>query len=52
VCAACVDGASRRDDPSSSSRQIQSPGPLRVDGGRFVLPDGTPFVWRGITAFR
>jgi len=25
---------------------------LRVAGGRFVLPDGAPFAWRGISAFR
>jgi hypothetical protein len=52
VCAACVDGSSRRDESSSGSQTIPSLGPLRVDGGHFVLPDGKPFAWRGITAFR
>ena len=26
--------------------------PLRVSGERFVKADGTPFEWRGVTAFR
>jgi hypothetical protein len=26
--------------------------PLRVQGPRFVAPDGSPFEWRGISAFR
>lgn len=30
----------------------QSPAHLRVDQTQFVRPDGTPFDWRGITAFR
>jgi hypothetical protein len=25
---------------------------LRVTSGRFVLPDGAPFAWRGVSAFR
>ena len=25
---------------------------VRADGARFVLPDGRPFQWRGVTAFR
>lgn len=28
------------------------PGRLRIDGSRFVTPDGRTFEWRGITAFR
>jgi hypothetical protein len=30
----------------------QQPAHLRVNGTQFVRPDGTPFDWRGITAFR
>ena len=30
----------------------RGPGPLRIDGTRFVAPDGRTFQWRGITAFR
>lgn len=29
-----------------------SAGRLRIEGTRFVNADGTPFTWRGITAFR
>jgi len=33
--------------------RVQAAAPhLRVSGTRFVTPDGTPFAWRGITAFR
>jgi hypothetical protein len=30
----------------------QQPSHLRVEGTEFVRPDGAPFDWRGITAFR
>jgi hypothetical protein len=30
----------------------EAAGPLRVSGERFVKADGTPFEWRGVTAFR
>jgi hypothetical protein len=30
----------------------QAPRHLRVEGTQFILPDGTPFDWRGISAFR
>jgi hypothetical protein len=31
---------------------VQAEGQLRIAGSRFLQPDGTPFDWRGITAFR
>jgi hypothetical protein len=34
------------------SQQHRAPGRLRIDGTRFVAPDGRTFQWRGITAFR
>ena len=45
-------------DPSADSSfpppssNVATTGPLRVAGERFVLPDGAPFAWRGISAFR
>jgi hypothetical protein len=30
----------------------QPPAHLRIEGTQFVRPDGAPFEWRGITAFR
>ncbi len=35
-----------------ASYQSAIPGRLRIDGTRFVTPDGRAFQWRGITAFR
>jgi len=34
------------------STGVIQPGRISVEGTRFVRPDGTPFEWRGITAFR
>ena len=34
------------------SLRLRAPGRLRIDGTRFVTPDGRAFQWRGITAFR
>ncbi|HET7216630.1 MAG TPA: hypothetical protein VFJ02_01220 [Vicinamibacterales bacterium] len=39
--------------PSTVQSNASAPVPrLRIDGSRFVTPDGRPFRWRGITAFR
>lgn len=39
------------DELTRSTGNIQ-PGRISIDGTRFVHPDGTPFEWRGVTAFR
>ncbi len=36
----------------SASRGAAGPAALKVTGTRFVRADGSPFEWRGITAFR
>jgi hypothetical protein len=46
ACYACL-------ETPAPARQRDGAAPrLRVAGGRFVRPDGSPFAWRGITAFR
>jgi hypothetical protein len=59
IAAACHDTSSLRDSttvPPSAAvvppRAAAVTGHLRIDGNRFVAPDGRTFEWRGITAFR
>jgi hypothetical protein len=50
--AACSSGTSADGAFPPLSHNVATTGPLRVAGGRFVLSDGAPFAWRGISAFR
>ena len=49
--AASVPATAQEPAPASATSPA-SPARVRVAGTEFVNADGTPFVWRGITAFR
>jgi hypothetical protein len=49
---ACGRGSSATTGGTSQPAQAAPKTHLQIDGTRFVTPEGRPFQWRGITAFR
>ena len=54
MVAPCVRFTAEAKAPTDKPRAVglQAEGHLRVSGTRFINPDGSPFQWRGISAFR